>query len=858
MKNLILVLLFSNLSLFLTAQVNVDSLFAIWNDTTQPDTSRLKAMGDLCFKHYRMINADSVLFYGQQMLDFASDKGIKKYQADALHEMAGAEMYRTNFEKCLAFNNRSLALRKEIGDKRGIGRSLANIGVYYRLTQDNINGLTFLEKALTYFEEIDDKGLILFALNNIGSTYTALGDYPRAIQYMSRSLSFLDGSNNVMMQINTLVTLAQTCFEIKDFLKAKEYAERAIIIAKKGNYKQGELEALLVIANTLSQEGKYDECLAYCEEILSTDIKAGGFTILNYAYALSGWTYSAKGDYDNAIKFYVKSQELSKSIGSKTSLSGVAIGMGLVYKNKKDGKNAIKWCEESLSLEEGFNNLTLQSEACKCLYETHKMLNNGNQALAYHERYIILRDSMNKDEASKKLQLAEFSNQLISDSLAYVEKELKMEMTFQEELYEKDKTRNIFIGLGLMALFLAGGFWSRNRFVRKTNAELNIAKNRAERSEQFKQQFLANMSHEIRTPMHAISGMVKILKRNEHLPTQDTFLNAMHTSSDNLVIILNDVLDLSKIEAGKLDIEKIPMSPTAVIENVIQILKYKAEEKGLGLNFQIDEDVPNLIMGDPTRLNQILINLAGNAIKFTDKGNVNILLQKENDRLRFSIKDTGIGIPKDRLEKIFGAFEQAKDSTTRNYGGTGLGLSISKQLVELQSGKIWAESEEGQGSTFYFELPLVEAAENAIGGNVITEDKLKTMAASLEGIRILLAEDNAFNQMIAQDDLSYFIKNVKIDVVENGALAVEKFQQENYDLILMDVQMPEMNGFEATRKIRAIEKTEGRETAIPIIAMTASLLKTEIDSCHQAGMNNYIPKPYQAEELIGPIYEEVK
>jgi CheY-like chemotaxis protein len=351
--------------------------------------------------------------------------------------------------------------------------------------------------------------------------------------------------------------------------------------------------------------------------------------------------------------------------------------------------------------------------------------------------------------------------------------------------------------------------------------------------------------------------MVKILKRNEHLPAQDTFLDAMHTSSDNLVVILNDVLDLSKIEAGKLDIENIPMSPTSVIDNVSQILKYKAEEKGLQLTYQIDEDVPELIMGDPTRLNQILINLAGNAIKFTEKGSVAILLQKENDRLRFSIKDTGIGISPDKIGNIFGAFEQAKDSISRHYGGTGLGLSISKQLVELQQGKIWVESEEDKGSTFFFELPLVVAAAEAYSQDLITEERLKMMTDSLEGIRILIAEDNPFNQMIAQDDLAFYIKNVKIDVVENGAQAVEKFQQENYDLILMDVQMPELNGFEATKEIRKIEKSKGKENRIPIIAMTASLLKSEVNNCYEAGMDNYIPKPYQPEELIAPIYSEM-
>lgn len=332
----------------------------------------------------------------------------------------------------------------------------------------------------------------------------------------------------------------------------------------------------------------------------------------------------------------------------------------------------------------------------------------------------------------------------------------------------------------------------------------------------------------------------------------------MRSNSDNLVVILNDVLDLSKIEAGKLDIESIPMSPSAVIDNVCQILKFKAEEKGIRLNYQIEDDVPILIMGDPTRLNQILINLVGNAIKFTEKGSVDVILSTEKGRLLYSVKDTGIGIQKEKVDTIFEAFEQAKDNISRHYGGTGLGLSISKQLVELQDGKIWVESEDGVGSTFFVEMPLILAAEDAMKQEFVTDEILKLMTASLKGIRVLLVEDNAFNQMIAQDDLSYLIENVTIDVVENGLLAVEKFKTEDYDLILMDVQMPEMNGFEATRKIRDIEESAGQNIGIPIIAMTASLLKSEIDNCYQAGMNNYIPKPYKQEELIAPMYAEMK
>jgi CheY-like chemotaxis protein len=267
--------------------------------------------------------------------------------------------------------------------------------------------------------------------------------------------------------------------------------------------------------------------------------------------------------------------------------------------------------------------------------------------------------------------------------------------------------------------------------------------------------------------------------------------------------------------------------------------------------------VPEFVMGDPNRLYQILINLGGNAIKFTEKGNIEILLSKEENHLRFCIKDTGIGIPNGKLETIFEAFEQAKDPAKRYYGGTGLGLSISKQLVALQNGKIWAESEEGQGSRFYVELLILAATGDAIDQGLISEDQLKSMAASLRGIRILLAEDDEYNQMIAQDDLSFYIEDVKIDRVKNGTLAIEKFKTEEYDLILMDVQMPEINGMDATEKIRKFEANTDKEFAIPIVAMTASLLRSEIDSCLNVGMDSYISKPYKIEELIGTIYKEI-
>jgi predicted ATPase/signal transduction histidine kinase len=402
----------------------------------------------------------------------------------------------------------------------------------------------------------------------------------------------------------------------------------------------------------------------------------------------------------------------------------------------------------------------------------------------------------------------------------------------------------------------------RTAALQEQKEEAEKLKERAEISEKFKEQFLANMSHEIRTPMHAISGMTKILRRNKPAPNQEKYLSAIHQSSDNLLVILNDILDLSKIEAGKIEIESISMNPFGVTSAVMEILRFKAEEKGLALHREITPDVPSQVMGDPTRLNQILINLVGNAIKFSEQGIVEIKLKKElvenKEVLQFSVTDKGVGIPEIQLKEIFGSFNQGSEGTTRKYGGTGLGLSISKQLVELQKGNIWVESEEGRGSTFYFTLPYIPAEFAPLDESLTSEEKIKAVGAMLSGLRILVAEDNEFNIMVAQDDLSYYIPEVNIDIAQNGEIALEKYQNKDYDLILMDVQMPKLNGYDTTGEIRKLEAGGAVKSRIPIIAMTASLLRSEIDLCTQAGMDSYIPKPYKVEELIGTIYEEVK
>jgi signal transduction histidine kinase/DNA-binding response OmpR family regulator len=416
-------------------------------------------------------------------------------------------------------------------------------------------------------------------------------------------------------------------------------------------------------------------------------------------------------------------------------------------------------------------------------------------------------------------------------------------VSFRKNAFDEYHKESIEQLLGFLSVALENAF---------SHEQVNLLKIRAEESEKHEQQFLANMSHEIRTPMNAVLGMTNLLLDTKLEEKQVKYLNAINISSKNLLVIINDILDLSKLEAGKMEIEKIPFRVRDVVQNVNDTSRFKAEEKGLRFEVNISPDVPDVLKGDPTRLNQILTNLASNAVKFTDKGSVTISVEKASNSnfIQFRVIDTGIGIPKDKQHLLFGNFKQVDSSTFRKYGGTGLGLAISKTLIELQGGKVNVLSAPGKGSQFIVEIPYEIGAEEeaqALSHHTIVD------YAGLADIRILVAEDNEYNQIVVVDTLNSLIKNATVEIAENGLIAVEMVQAKRYDLVLMDAQMPEMDGLEATRVIRNL--TDPKLNSIPILALTASVHKADIDKCLDSGMNAFVPKPFTPNELLGAISE---
>ncbi|MBC7922654.1 MAG: PAS domain-containing protein [Ferruginibacter sp.] len=394
---------------------------------------------------------------------------------------------------------------------------------------------------------------------------------------------------------------------------------------------------------------------------------------------------------------------------------------------------------------------------------------------------------------------------------------------------------------------------------KRTEEQLIAAKELAERSVRIKEEFLANMSHEIRTPLNGIVGMTHLLSQTELSAEQQQFMGAIRFSTDSLMVIINDILDLAKIESGMLQIESIPLDVRQVLRDVTSLFRIKTQEKGVEIFTKVADNVPQTLLGDSVRLNQILLNLIGNAVKFTQQGFIGVSLHcnesnAEHTEVVFSVKDTGIGIGENKLGMVFDSFTQATGDTTRRYGGTGLGLAICKKLVELQGGRISVSSQLGRGSEFTFFIRYPKGMPAHPRPAAVTDQGPPPVLP--ETLRILLAEDNEINRLILLTMLDKWPRvAASVDVATNGLEVLDLLREGDYDLILMDCQMPRMDGYTATRCIRG--EMAGWKARIPIIAITASALKHDEERVFECGMNDFIPKPFEPQQLFEKIIRAV-
>ncbi len=710
------------------------------------------------------------------------------------------------------FNKLKRSLSDKPSDFKILRDANLELADWYQQNEKYPQALVYLLETQRLSEELKLTDYTYGRSNEgLSAIHTQIGNYKEAEKYIDKSLQIAHSRKDTFSLGSSYLGKSNLMLKLKDEAKAQRYIDSAMYVMK--NVKH--CEPCYNIAKTLN---------------------AG---IKNLSKNYSG----ALAELNEVQEFYNGSKEQKPESLFYTEKARAYLGL-------KNYNSAIRTIDSVKTSAQIYNKEV--SDKYEILSQSYEGLGDYKNALQNYKLRMQTEDTLAKWRNSSEVTRLELENQ-------FTQQQLKSQLDFQSQINKQKATRNWILFSGISALLLALGLFARLRHTRRTQRELQqkneiieAEKEKAEASEKAKHQFLANMSHEIRTPMNAIKGMTDILIRRNPKEDQKEYLEGIKQSSDSLLVIINDILDISKIEAGKIELVNEPFSVNELTDNVYTIMQFKAEEKGL----QLKKDIPAELLyvkGDVTRLRQVLINLIGNAIKFTEKGVVTITIRSDKAdgklNLHFTISDTGIGIDKDHADKIFRSFEQAYSDTSRKFGGTGLGLSISKKLVELHNGKIWVESEKGRGSQFHFTIAYEIAAIKI--ENTHTETTNNNITESLRGITILLAEDNQFNAVVAQEELEDAIEGVKVEVAENGAIAVEKLRSSHFDIILMDVQMPTMNGYEATKAIRALDNEKAN---IPIIAMTANVLKEEVDLCQQAGMNDFIGKPFDTGELIQKIY----
>ncbi|MEZ5045651.1 MAG: tetratricopeptide repeat protein [Chitinophagaceae bacterium] len=723
----------------------------------------------------------------------------EKEKIDCLIEIV-LEIRNYDIEEAKRLSEEIIERSKEINYTEGIGRGINHKGACYWLMGEYKKGISTLKEALTIAKKNKFDALKARIYNNYGNLYKELGDLSTALQYYQWAFEINEELGDELSQSTILINISNLHFDLYDYDNALSYALQCLDIFNKYNDR---------------------------------------YRLINVHHTL-GNIYLKKEDTTNALYHFKQSLQLTENdtIGNMLANSGI----GKVYYKQNEFEKARKYL--FFSLKQAKELQKIEGEIIAEFYLGNIAFDEQQfaQAIAHLDQsYTLAKQHMRKhDMMSINEVYAKVYEKMNQHKEAY--ENLKKYEELKEEIFKQDTLKKL-----------------RNLQLRHEIEFAVKEKEVAEQSAKLKQQFLANMSHEIRTPMNAIIGMSKMLLDKEPRTDQIKYLNAISHSADNLLVILNDILDFSKIEAGKIDIENIPFTLRHVLKNIVTLLRVKADEKHLDVYFELDSSIPDILIGDPTRLHQVLINLAGNAVKFTEKGYVHILckpLQKEDKKIiiQFNVIDTGIGISEEYVTKIFESFTQAGSDVARKYGGTGLGLTISKQLVELMGGTIHVQSEKNVGTTFSFQVPFEISDTQQVSNQnryIITENEIDI----LNRLHILLVDDNEFNRMLAVDTLKNIAPHIDIIEASNADQALQFVLKNDFDIVLMDIQMPGMNGEEATLKIRN-EFPENKKNII-IIAMTANVMQQDIARYINLGMNDHVPKPFHKEVLVNKIIKHI-
>jgi signal transduction histidine kinase/CheY-like chemotaxis protein len=748
-------------------------------------------------------------------------------------------------------------------DPNLIGKGFNNLGVIEFAAKQTDSCLVHLQNAVRYRELAGDAEGIVQAYANLGYITYRVGLVPEAIDYLYKGLDIAEKSDNLEGKEALLNYLGQLYNEQGDLIRSTEIARERVKIAKTLNDDRLLVSSYNSMAVVMNDAGKTDSAFYYYNKGLEIVERVNYDFGKAIIYQNMANIYFSEKECNKALELHRKAYAIWKKILFAERQVLINSDLTRTFLCLQMPDSALHYAKATLAIANETGTANDYQVAYQYLYQVYEV--KGDYKLAFenlklHQAYT---DSIFNQENTRQLE-----QQKLSYNFNKREAQLLLEQEQQEALSaaalaHQKMMKNISIGVGIVVLLLAIGLLNRYLFKQKTarelqakNAEVEGARARAERSEAFRKQFLANMSHEIRTPMNAILGMTRLLKGRRLDAQSLTYLNAVDHAANNLLVVINDVLDLSKLEAGKMEATLHPAYLSAELEMLSTTFTLRADEKDLRFEMAKNPDLPEYIITDMARVIQILYNLLGNAVKFTNSGKVRLEVNHREmpankTEITFAVIDTGIGIPPEKQAEIFESFGQGHTHDSRQYGGTGLGLTIARSLVELLGGRLSLESTPGVGSTFSFSI-LCEASNSSSLENYISRNAF-TLSERHRSypIRILLADDNEYNRLVATDTLKKYLPQAEIDATESGAQVIEMLPQKAYDLVLMDVQMPGMDGYSCTRVIRSLSDEGIRN--IHIVAFTASVIRTDIQKCFEAGMNGYIPKPFRDEDLLKPI-----
>ncbi|HYG14392.1 MAG TPA: tetratricopeptide repeat protein [Bacteroidia bacterium] len=723
------------------------------------------------------------------------------------------------------------------------------------------------QAALSAFISLGDKVGMARCYNDLGINYDFKAQYDSAIAYYLNALKLFEELNNTKGQCDVYNNIGLIHQNQGNHAEAVNDYRKALDLAQKTGYENGVLNTLNNMGSNYHETGQYDSALECFRIVLDADVKSGNKTFISYSYNNVGECYMKKGQYTTALAFFEKSKQLKEETGNRRALANTLKNIGETQLGLKDYAQSRRFLTHAALLADSLEVPEITRESYLLLHQWGNTTGDYKAALDYFKKADSVETAINYSAKEKTI------------------KDLESKYALEKTQRELDETRHaaqtsqlqvmIYLPVTLLLILLLLAVWrithqrqeknrmlleyqakleDQNRELEQQNLLVEEQKKVLESALSARMRFLSFMSHEIRTPLNGITGLVELLLAQPLAEGQEEYISALKRSSDNLMLLLNNVLDLNKLEAGKLDLEHTPMDLGKIIGDQVVLFKASAQARGNSIETDIGAEVPSKVAGDPLRLGQIVANLVNNAVKFTRNGNITIRCHVvktlgERVRLKIEVEDTGVGIAEEQLQRIMEPFTQAESHTTRHYGGTGLGLTITAKLLHEMGSELKVESSVGKGSRFYFEIDFEIFRKPLMA--TVPENRLNE--ARLEGLKALVVEDNKTNALIFSKILSGW--KTHFDVADNGHKAFDYAARNKYDIILMDLHLPGITGYETAQKIRTSD-TANKNT--PILAITAA--DTDEIAIHplKGFLDGVVYKPVNYDDLLQNIRELVK